>query len=421
MTLRRIGMDDIPPPASLGVDPEADAVAARVMDEVRAGGETALARLAAELDGNRGRLWYERADFERALASLPPTERSVLEAAAARIRAFAEAQKAALRPVAIDVPGGRAGHDILPVASAGCYVPGGRYPLPSSALMTALVARVAGVGAVVVACPKPEPAVLAACALAGADLFLRAGGAQAIAALTFGAGPCPSCAVVVGPGNRYVAAAKRLARSYARTDAPAGPSELLVLADDTADPVAVAWDLLAQAEHDERAVPMLAAVSADFADAVERELARALGELERSAPDNARTARAALARGWSCVVTDADALVAVANRACPEHLEIAAADAEAVAARCANAGAVFYGPRGAEVFGDYGAGPNHTLPTGGAARGSGGLSVFDFLRVRTWLALDGPDLARDTAAFARMEGLEAHARSALARASSLRP
>ena len=413
-SLRRVSLEDIGRQDRPADDPACEITAKRIMDEVQRGGESALARLAAELDGNSGRLWYGADDFSEALASLGADEREALTRAAGRIRVFAEAQGASLVPVDIAVPGGRAGHDILPVERAGCYVPGGRYPLPSTVLMTALVAKTAGVADVAVACPRPSPIILAACALAGVDTLLAAGGAQAIAAFTYGIGTLSRRDVIVGPGNRYVAAAKRLAQATVRTDAPAGPSELLIVADASADPIALAWDLLAQAEHDPDAVPALAVTDESLLSAVEAALYSCLEELGIYRSESANIARAALGNGWAFVSGERAELAAAANRFAPEHLELALADPSGFARLCNHAGALFLRNASAEAFGDYGVGPNHTLPTSGRARSSGGLSVFDFIRIRTWLRLDSPDesLVHDTATLARAEGLEAHARSA---------
>ncbi|PKL07647.1 MAG: histidinol dehydrogenase [Spirochaetae bacterium HGW-Spirochaetae-7] len=418
-SLRRVGLDELGARSRPADDPACEATVRSIMDAVGSGGEAALGRYARELDGNEGRLWYGPADFDAALGSLPADQRSALEGAAARVGSFAAAQLAALGPVAVEVPGGRAGQTVVPVERAGCYVPGGRYPLPSTVLMTALVARRAGVADVAVACPRPVPVVLAACAVAGVDMLLAAGGAQAIAAFVHGAGPLAPRDVVVGPGNRWVAAAKRIAQAFVRCDAPAGPSELLVVVDESADPVTVAWDLLAQAEHDPDAVPALAASSEAVVVAVERALASCLAELAGYRLESADIARAALANGWAFVSPDRAMLAEAANRFAPEHLELAIVEPRAFSATCRNAGAVFLGCASAEALGDYGAGPNHTLPTSGRARSYGGLSVFDFLRIRTWLELDGADerLTSDTATLARAEGLEAHARSAEARLS----
>jgi phosphoribosyl-ATP pyrophosphohydrolase/phosphoribosyl-AMP cyclohydrolase/histidinol dehydrogenase len=277
--------------------------------------------------------------------------------------------------------------------------------------MTAVTARAAGVAEVWVASPKPVDATLAAAAIAGADGLLAAGGAHAIAALAFGAGPVPACDVVVGPGNRWVTAAKRLVAGRVGIDMLAGPSELVVLADATADPSTVAADLLAQAEHDPDALPILVTADSGLAAEVDRAL-----ELQLEGLPTRATAEAALANGFTVVVPDLAQAVAVCDRLAPEHLQVLTADADGVARRLSQWGGLFVGESSAEVFGDYGVGPNHTLPTGGVARFKGGLSVFDFLRIRTWLRLEPGEaaagVARDAAALARIEGLEAHARAA---------
>jgi len=248
--------------------------AAEIVEAVRRGGEAALRQHAerfGELQPNEP-IVIERRALEKALQALGGAERERLERVAGRIRAFAEAQRAAIHDVTVPVPGGAAGHRIVPAARAGCYAPGGRYPLPSTVLMTAITARVAGVAAVIVASPKPPLLVLAAAAVAGADAVLPVGGAQAIAALAYGAGSIAACDVVVGPGNRYVTAAKHLVSGAVGIDTLAGPSELVVFADASADPCLVAADLLAQAEHDSDAVPLLVALDATHAARVQSEL-----------------------------------------------------------------------------------------------------------------------------------------------------
>jgi phosphoribosyl-ATP pyrophosphohydrolase/phosphoribosyl-AMP cyclohydrolase/histidinol dehydrogenase len=279
--------------------------------------------------------------------------------------------------------------------------------------MTAVTARVAGVREVWVASPRPQALTLAAAAVAGADGLLAAGGAHAVAALAYGGGPFPlaPCDVIVGPGNRYVTAAKQLVGAATAIDLLAGPSELTVLADGTADPGRVAADLLAQAEHDPDAMPVLVTSDPNLAERVDAELAWQLSDLP-----TALVARAALANGGVIVVADLDEGVAACNAIAPEHLQLELRDPDAVAPRLAHYGALFIGPGGAEVLGDYGAGPNHVLPTGGTARSTGGLSVYTFLRVRTWLRIDDPVAARplveDAIWLGRAEGLEGHARAA---------
>lgn len=386
--------------------------AAKIVKAVRERGEQALKEYALRLDGlGDGKLYYGKEDFNGALENLPEESRALLERTASRIAAFARAQIACLGTLRVPIPGGYAGHEVFPVAAAGCYAPGGRYPLPSSVLMTALTAKIAGVESVWVASPHPARETLAACALAGADGLLAAGGAHAIAALAYGAGPVPAANRVVGPGNRWVAAAKRLVSGDTVIESVAGPSELFVLADDHSDPDIVAADLLAQAEHDPDAIPVLGALSEDFVVKVEEALERRLATLP-----TADVARKALSHGGALIDSSVDALAKAADAFAPEHLEILTPDPAAVSRRIKNAGAVFLGAGAAEVLGDYGVGPNHVLPTGGSARSTGGLSALSFLRVRTWIRIENGDRAkeiyRDAANFARIEGLEAHARAA---------
>jgi phosphoribosyl-ATP pyrophosphohydrolase/phosphoribosyl-AMP cyclohydrolase/histidinol dehydrogenase len=383
------------------------------VEAVRLRGEAALREYAERFAdvAAGGPLFFERATLDRALAATPAADRARLERVAERIRVFAEAQKRALAAVTVSVAGGAAGHWIAPVARAGCYAPGGRYPLPSSVLMTAVTARVAGVNEIWVASPKPGPMTLAAAAIAGADGLLAAGGAHAIAALAFGAGPLPACDLVVGPGNRYVTAAKQLIAGRVAIDMLAGPSELVVFADSSASPVVIAADLLAQAEHDPDALPVLVTLDPGHLDRVKAELARQMADLP-----TAGIARAALENGGVVVVANVEEGIAACDTLAPEHLELCLRDATGVAPRLAAYGALFIGAGSAEVLGDYGAGPNHVLPTAGSARSKGGLSVYTFLRVRTWLRIDDSAAARslveDAAWFGRIEGLEAHARSA---------
>ena len=411
--LRTVLPADVPSLRRSPVDETTLRAAAAIVDDVRLRGEPALREHAERLgDVAPGQpLVRTRDELDAALRSLPPGQADVLKRTADRIRAFAAAQLGCLRPLRLAVPGGFAGHVVTPVERAGCYAPGGRFPLPSSVLMTAAVARAAGVETVWVASPRPAQVTLAAAAVAGADALLAVGGAQAIAALTFGAGPVPACDAVVGPGNRWVTAAKQLVAGRVHIDMLAGPSELVVLADASADPAQVAADLLAQAEHDPDAVPILVSLDASLTASVQAEIVRQLADLP-----TAPTARAALANGFVVPVDDLATGLDICNRLAPEHLELAVADVDAAARLVRHCGAAFLGHLGGEVLGDYGAGPNHVLPTGGTARSKGGLSVLDFLRVRTFLDVGDAEGARpvveDAIALARLEGLEAHARAA---------
>jgi phosphoribosyl-ATP pyrophosphohydrolase/phosphoribosyl-AMP cyclohydrolase/histidinol dehydrogenase len=264
------------------------------------------------------------------------------------------------------------------------------------------------------ASPRPTDETLAAAAIAGVDGVLAVGGVQAVGAMTFGLCGVPACDVIVGPGNRWVTAAKQAVSARVGIDMLAGPSELLVIADESADASVVAADLLAQAEHDADAVPMLVTTSEELAHGVERELVSQLATLPTR-----ETAQQALRNGWVCVVGSVEEAIGVSDAIGPEHLEIQTQRADEVASRVSNAGAAFIGAAAAEVLGDYGAGPNHTLPTSGTSRFRAGLSVFTFLRARTWMTIDDTDAAAgmraDAVALARMERLEAHARAAEAR------
>jgi phosphoribosyl-ATP pyrophosphohydrolase/phosphoribosyl-AMP cyclohydrolase/histidinol dehydrogenase len=280
--------------------------------------------------------------------------------------------------------------------------------------MTAVTARVAGVSQVWIASPVASPLMLAAAAVAGADGLLHAGGAQAIGALADGCGEIPRCDVVVGPGNRWVTAAKLLVSERVRIDMLAGPSELLVVADESADPETLAADLLAQAEHDSDARPMLVTNSLDLIRSVNQSLQRQLETLPTAA-----NARAALNNGFALRVDSWDEAVNACEAIAPEHLELQLRDAPKIAPRLSRCGCLFIGERSAEVLGDYGAGPNHVLPTGGTARYASGLGVETFLRRQTWLEIDSLEAAQDTVqdavSLAELEGLPGHAASAARR------
>ncbi len=394
---------------SLEIQREAEVI----VERVRAVGEAAIREYATRFDERSPEqsLYITRDELGPQLEAMAPSDSARLERIGGRIREFATAQRGALEPLHVDIPGGTVGHRIDPVGAAGCYAPGGRYPLPSSVLMTAVTARAAGVESVWVASPRPTPITLAAAAVADVDGVLAVGGAHAIAGLAFGVGPVPPSDVVVGPGNLYVNAAKQLLAGAVAIDMLAGPSELVIIADGSADPAWIAADLLAQAEHDPEAVPILIVMDPALITAVEAELSTQLGDLP-----TADTARTAISNGGVIACPNVEEAARVSDAIAPEHLQLSMADARDLVPRLNHYGALFIGERSAEVFGDYGVGPNHVLPTSGTARARGGLSVMDFLRVRTWIRLDQPgpsrELAEDSAWLARQEGLEAHARAA---------
>lgn len=407
MRLRRL--DSPPDTRRRPVDPEVLAVAAEIVEDVRDRGEAALREHGERFGDLRPgqQLVLDRSHLHQAEAGLSGAEHGVLERVADRIRRFAQEQRDAVTDVDVAVTGGRAGHRWIPVGSAGAYAPGGRHPLPSSALMTVIPARVAGVGQVWAASPRPTPTTLAAAAIAGADGLLALGGAQAVAALAFGV-VSPTCDLIVGPGNKWVTAAKKHLFGEVGIDGLAGPSEILVIADDQAVPDLIAADLLAQSEHDIEALPVLVTTSTALADRVEDALERQLVDLPTSA-----TATAALGNGYVIVVDSLAEAGDLANALAPEHLALHVQDPEGLVDGLRNYGSVFLGGLSAEAYADYGVGPNHVLPTGGGARFQSGLSVLTFLRSPTWSLVDEPGaLSEDTAHLARLEGLEAHARAA---------
>ena len=393
-----------------GVD---EAVAAIVRD-VRARGDEAVADYTRRFDGREPPYELPRARRDALAAQVAPGVREALELAATRIRAFHERQLA--HEVDVTLDGVRLELRVTALARVGIYVPGGTARYPSSVLMTAIPAKVAGVAEVVMVTPGASPEALLAARLAGVDRVFELGGAQAIAALAYGTASVPRVDKIVGPGNAYVASAKRQVYGEVDIDSIAGPSEVLIVADDDAPAAWVAADLIAQAEHDREARAVLVTTSPRLAEAVQRELAAQLAALPRR-----DIAEHALGHhGAAVIVGSLDEAVAFANRFAPEHLELACAEARSLAARCTTSGAIFIGKWSSEASGDYLAGANHVLPTGGAARYASPLGVHAFQK-RTSLVEYTPAAAaahaEPIAALATCEGLEGHGRSALLRRS----
>jgi histidinol dehydrogenase len=391
-------------------DAATDRRVAAIVNDVRRGGDTALLRYARKFDGLDGPLEVPLADMRRAAATVPRDVRAAIREAARNIRTVAKRQvpKGWRARVA---PGVTVESRVVPLDRVGCYVPGGRYPLPSSLLMSAIPARAAGVRDIVAVCPKPDPVVLLAALEAGVTRVFRLGGAQAIAALAYGTASVPRVDKIVGPGNAYVAAAKRRVFGVVGIDMIAGPSEILVICDGATDPDWIAMDLFSQAEHDEVAQAILVSPDADFLDRVAASIDRQLAGMPRR-----EVIRAALAaRGALILVRDLDEACAIANRIAPEHLELSVREPEQLLARIRHAGAIFLGPYSSESVGDYCAGPNHVLPTSRTARFSSPLGVYDFQKRSSIINVsrDGArTLGRIAARLARGEGLPAHARSA---------
>jgi histidinol dehydrogenase len=393
-----------------------DSVVAEILSTVRTGGDAALCDYTARFDRMQvtpDRLRIQPAEIDAAIALVPAALMDALDLAATRIEAFHRAQLPADLRVD-DEAGLTLGMRWTPLDAVGLYVPGGKAAYPSSVLMNALPARAAGVARVAMCVPTPDgvlnPLVLAAARRAGVSEIYRVGGAQAVAALAYGTATIAPVDRIVGPGNAYVAEAKRQVFGRVGIDSIAGPSEVVVLADSDNDPAHVAMDLMAQAEHDEASQSILITDSPTFADAVQQAVADALPHLDRRAIAGAswqENGAIILMRNW-------DEAVELTNRLAPEHLQIMTADPQALFARIRHAGAVFLGRHCPEAVGDYVAGPNHVLPTGRTARFASGLSVYDFLKRTTWVSADAVALARvgpAAVALAEAEGLQAHARS----------
>jgi histidinol dehydrogenase len=402
-------------------DPAIDEAVAAIIADVRARGDAAVLEYTARFDGLRAArmadLTVDRPEMKRAYDTIDDEQRAALETAAARIRDFHERQKP--EGFVFSTPDGtELGQRVTPLDRAGLYVPGGKAAYPSSVLMNALPAQVAGVGDVAMVVPAPGGArnalVFAAAHIAGVSRAFTIGGAQAIAALAYGTATIAAVDKICGPGNAYVAAAKRRVFGAVGIDMVAGASEILVIADGSANPDWIALDLFSQAEHDEMAQAILLSPDASLIERVAQSARRLLAEMPR-APIIAE----ALARRGALILTrDLADACDIANRIAPEHLELAVADPDALLPLLRHAGALFIGHYASEALGDYCAGPNHVLPTGRTARFSSPLGVYDFQK-RTSLLRIAPPTARElapvAAALAMGEGLVAHARSALAR------
>ncbi len=389
-------------------DPRVASAAERIVNAVRKDGDRALRAWAAKLDGlpPKAALRIEQTDMRMALAALPTGMRNALETAAANIRAFAERQM----PRGFDfepAPGLRVGQRIRPLDSVGCYVPSGRHPLPSTLLMTAIPAQVAGVARIVAVSPKPAPEVLAAAALLGITEFYRVGGAQGVAALAYGTASIQKTDKIVGPGNAYVTAAKKLVAFEASIDMLAGPTEIVV-AGETGDPKEIAADLVAQSEHDPDAVAIFVTTKPELAR-------RVVAEAARQAKTNPTAALSLNRSGVAIVAGSLAEARAITNDLAGEHLTVdSAVDLDWVR----HAGSVFIGRWSPQPMGDYVSGPNHTLPTSGQARLRGGLSVYDYLKLITVQEYTEAGLARLGPAAIRIaeaEGLRGHAEAVRAR------
>lgn len=400
-----------------------EAAVARLLADVRARGDVALVEWTQRIDGVKVEaLEIPKAEWEAAYRSLDPALGEALERSAERIRDFHARQP--IEDWTTNAMGGMLGQRLVPLERVGLYVPGGTAPLPSSLLMGAIPARVAGVDEIIVCTPadrttgtgRPGPLILAAAFVAGVDRVFALGGALAVGALAYGTGSVPRVDKVVGAGGLFTTVAKRQVYGIVGLDGLYGPTETVVVADDTADPAWIAADLLAQAEHDVLATAILLTPSRTLAEAVQMEVTRQIGELSR-----AEVIRASLAGQGGIVLTrDLATAVELADRFAPEHLCLSVAEPHVWVRKIRNAGGIFIGEHSFEVLGDYVAGPSHIMPTGGTARFNGPVNVLDFVKVINLIGLDA-DTARALAADADMiasaESLTAHAAAARWRAT----
>jgi histidinol dehydrogenase len=399
-------------------DDKVNDIVKEIIAAIRSRGDSALVEYTNRFDrmsvASMAELEIPKARLQLALDGLPAEQRAALEQAAARVRAYHQHQKQESWTYT-EADGTVLGQQVTALDRVGLYVPGGKAAYPSSVLMNAIPAKVAGVPELIMVVPTPDgevnELVLAAAAVCAVDRVFAVGGAQAVAALAYGTESVPPVDKIVGPGNIYVATAKRYVYGTVGIDMIAGPSEILVLCDGQTDPDWIAMDLFSQAEHDEDAQSILVCPDAGYLERVQASIAKLLPTMERA--DIIRTSLAE--RGALVQVTDLDEAIAVANYIAPEHLELSLADPQAVAPRIRHAGAIFMGRYTAEALGDYCAGPNHVLPTSRTARFSSPLGVYDFQK-RSSLIFCSPDgaseLGKTASVLARGEGLTAHARSA---------
>ena len=403
-------------------DASVDHTVAAILTDVKSRGDAAVVEYTNRFDrlavSSLAQLELPRAALQSALDGLPGVQREALEAAADRVRSYHQRQilrSWQYEEESVELSGTLLGQKVTPLARVGLYVPGGKASYPSSVLMNAIPAKVAGVKELVMVVPTPggerNPLVLAAAALAGVDRVFCIGGAQAVGALAYGTASIPAVDKIVGPGNAYVAAAKRRVFGVVGIDMVAGPSEILVICDGQTDPEWVAMDLFSQAEHDELAQAILLCPDRAYIDRVAQAIEKLLPTMPRS-----EVIRASLEnRGALIEVRDLTEACAIANRIAPEHLELSLADADDWVDKIHHAGAIFIGPYTSESLGDYCAGPNHVLPTSGSARFSSPLGVYDFQKRTSLIRVSkaaSQTLGRIAATLAQGEGLPAHARSA---------
>lgn len=382
-----------------------------IIKEVRESGDVAVKEFTKKFDGlELENIEVTKEEKEQAYKEVDKRVLSSLKKAAKNIETFAKKQYKSFKSFETKIAGNKIGQRVIPIQKVGCYVPGGRYPLPSSALMSVIPAKVAGVEEIIVCSPKISAVTIVAADIAGANKIYRVGGVQAIAAMAYGTKSISKVDKIVGPGNKYVIAAKKEVYGDVGIDFLAGPSEVFIIADETAVPKIIAADLLAQLEHDPSARADLVTTSQKIAEEVKVEIKKQIELLSTK-----EVAKQALNNGYIIIVQKIEEAITLANKRAPEHLELCIESAEKWISQLKNYGSLFIGTYSAEVFGDYCSGTNHALPTNGAARYTGGLSVKEFVKVVTYQQMTkqgAQKLIPVAATLAGIEGLDAHKRAA---------
>ena len=382
-----------------------------IINDVKIYGDSAVIKYSKKFDDFENKsLLVTREEIDNAYKNVDLSVQNAIKTAIENVREFAKKQLGCLKNLDTEINGAALGHRIIPIEKAGCYIPGGNYPLPSTAVMTIVPAKTAGVKQVIACSPKIQNTTIVACDMAGADKIYRAGGVQAVAAMAFGTETIEKTDKIVGPGNKFVTAAKKQVYGECGIDFLAGPSEVLIVADDTANPEFVAADMLAQCEHDKDARAYLICFSKEFAQNVDEKAKQMLKNLP-----TCEIAAVSYEKSFAVVVDTLEQAVEISEKRVPEHLEICFKDAKEKMNMFKNYGSLFIGNYSAEVFGDYCAGTNHTLPTNMVARYSGGLSVFDFVKVQTYQYADlksAQNLLKTASVIAEAEGLYAHKNAA---------
>lgn len=378
-----------------------------IISAVRKDGDVAIREYAKKFgDGDLKELKLIEEEIKEAISKVDEQTINTIKFAIKNVQEFAKAQLDSVKELEVNINGNTLGHKIVPLESVGCYIPGGNYPLPSSAIMTVVPAKVAGVKRVIAMSPKIQPVTVAAAYYAGADEIYRIGGVQAVAAMAYGTQTIQKVNKIVGPGNKFVTSAKKQVFGECGIDFLAGPSEVLIIADESAKPEFVAADMLAQCEHDKDARAFLICFSKEFAEEVDKKAKEYLDNLQTK-----EIAQISYDKSFAVVVNSIEEAIKLSNKKAPEHLELCLNNAESLINEFYNYGSLFIGNYSAEVFGDYVSGTNHTLPTNQVAKYSGGLSVFDYIKIQTYQIIRENSIkqtAQNASILAEKEGLFAH-------------